>query len=60
MQRVRLLVSLIAMATVTIVAAQRPPAPPAPRDPAAFQREAGAGRPTKAERRALDRLRSDE
>jgi len=35
-------------------------APPAPRDPAAFQREAGAGRPTKAERRALDRLRSDE
>jgi ribosome-associated heat shock protein Hsp15 len=31
--------------------------PPAPREPAAFQREGGAGRPTKAERRALDRLR---
>jgi len=32
MQRVRLLVSLIAIATVTIVAAQ-PPTAPAPRDP---------------------------
>jgi len=35
-------------------------APPTVREPAVFQREAGAGRPTKAERRALDRLRSEE
>jgi ribosome-associated heat shock protein Hsp15 len=35
-------------------------APPAPREPTTFQREAGASRPTKAERRALDRLRSEE
>jgi ribosome-associated heat shock protein Hsp15 len=31
-----------------------PPAPPAP--PSSGQREAGAGRPTKRERRAIDRL----
>ncbi|HUL05755.1 MAG TPA: RNA-binding S4 domain-containing protein [Candidatus Acidoferrum sp.] len=34
--------------------------PPQPRAPALFEREPGAGRPTKAERRALDRLRSEE
>jgi ribosome-associated heat shock protein Hsp15 len=32
-------------------------APPVPREPAALQREPGAGRPTKAERRAIDRFR---
>ncbi|HWO09440.1 MAG TPA: S4 domain-containing protein [Polyangiaceae bacterium] len=31
--------------------------PPPPREPAVAVRERGAGRPTKAERRALDRLR---
>jgi ribosome-associated heat shock protein Hsp15 len=31
--------------------------PPAPREPATLQREPGAGRPTKAERRAIDRIR---
>jgi ribosome-associated heat shock protein Hsp15 len=31
--------------------------PPAPREPGALQREPGTGRPTKAERRAVDRLR---
>jgi len=31
--------------------------PPAPREPATLQREPGAGRPTKAERRAIDRFR---
>lgn len=31
--------------------------PPPPREPAVALRERGAGRPTKAERRALDRLR---
>jgi len=35
-------------------------APPPSREPAAFQREPGAGRPTKVERRALDRLRSED
>ena len=35
-------------------------APPPAREPAAFPREPGAGRPTKVERRALDRLRSEE
>jgi len=35
-----------------------PPPPPRPVSPA--PREAGAGRPTKAERRALDRLRGGE
>jgi ribosome-associated heat shock protein Hsp15 len=34
----------------------QPPQPPAP---ALFEREPGAGRPTKAERRALDRLREE-
>jgi ribosome-associated heat shock protein Hsp15 len=34
--------------------------PPPPREPGVFEREPGAGRPTKAERRALDRLRGDE
>ncbi len=32
-------------------------APPVPREPVALQREPGAGRPTKAERRAIDRFR---
>ena len=32
--------------------------PPVPRAPADLQREPGAGRPTKAERRAIDRLRT--
>jgi ribosome-associated heat shock protein Hsp15 len=31
--------------------------PPPPRDPAPAQRERGAGRPTKADRRAMERLR---
>lgn len=31
--------------------------PPAPREPRVAPRERGAGRPTKAERRAIDRLR---
>jgi ribosome-associated heat shock protein Hsp15 len=35
-------------------------APPALREPGAFQREPGTGRPTKVERRALDRLRSED
>jgi ribosome-associated heat shock protein Hsp15 len=35
-------------------------APAVPPEPAALQRDPGAGRPTKAERRALDRLRSEE
>jgi len=35
-------------------------APPAPREPAAFRREPGAGRPTKVERRAIDRLRDQD
>jgi len=35
-------------------------APPVPREPTALQREPGAGRPTKAERRALDRLRDQD
>ena len=34
--------------------------PPAPREPAVLQREPGAGRPTKVERRALDRLRDQD
>jgi ribosome-associated heat shock protein Hsp15 len=34
--------------------------PPAPREPATLQREPGAGRPTKAERRAVDRFRGGE
>lgn len=37
-----------------------PPVPPAPSPPPAAQRERGAGRPTKAERRALDRLREQD
>jgi ribosome-associated heat shock protein Hsp15 len=36
------------------------PNPPAPEDPPVALREDGAGRPTKRERRAIDRLRSDE
>jgi ribosome-associated heat shock protein Hsp15 len=36
------------------------PKPPAPEDPPVAVREDGAGRPTKRERRAIDRLRSDE
>jgi len=35
-------------------------APPAPREPAAIRREPGAGRPTKVERRAIDRLRDQD
>jgi ribosome-associated heat shock protein Hsp15 len=35
-------------------------APAVPPEPAALRRDPGAGRPTKAERRALDRLRSEE
>ena len=34
--------------------------PPAPREPAVLQREPGAGRPTKVERLALDRLRDQD
>jgi ribosome-associated heat shock protein Hsp15 len=34
----------------------KPEAGPAPADPAAGERDAGSGRPTKQERRALDRL----
>jgi len=34
--------------------------PPAPREPAVLQRQPGAGRPTKVERRALDRLRDQD
>jgi len=34
--------------------------PPAPREPPVLQREPGAGRPTKVERRALDRLRDQD
>jgi ribosome-associated heat shock protein Hsp15 len=34
--------------------------PPAPREPAVLQREPGTGRPTKAERRAFERLRGEE
>lgn len=34
-----------------------PPAPVARREPPVFRREQGAGRPTKRERRELDRLR---
>jgi ribosome-associated heat shock protein Hsp15 len=34
-----------------------PPAPVVKREPRAFVRERGAGRPTKRERRELDRLR---
>lgn len=33
--------------------------PPPPRDPGLPRRDAGAGRPTKADRRALARLRGD-
>ena len=36
------------------------PNPPAPKDPPVALRGDGAGRPTKRERRAIDRLRSDE
>jgi ribosome-associated heat shock protein Hsp15 len=35
------------------------PAAPTPADPAVAARDAGAGRPTKADRRALERLRED-
>lgn len=34
--------------------------PRSPEQPVPFEREPGAGRPTKAERRALDRLQSDD
>jgi ribosome-associated heat shock protein Hsp15 len=38
-----------------------PPKPgPAPAEPASAVREEGAGRPTKRERRAIDRLHSEE
>jgi len=37
-----------------------PPKPAVPADPPVAPREDGAGRPTKRERRATDRLRSDE
>jgi ribosome-associated heat shock protein Hsp15 len=36
------------------------PKPPAAKDPPVAVRDEGAGRPTKRERRATDRLRSDE
>jgi ribosome-associated heat shock protein Hsp15 len=36
------------------------PSPAAPRQPPVAQREDGAGRPTKRERRATDRLRTDD
>lgn len=44
----------------TLYEDQSPPPPKTERKPAPFARDAGAGRPTKRERRALDALRTGE
>lgn len=50
-----------AVEAATLYEDQSPPPPPKKeRSPAPFERDAGAGRPTKRERRALDALRTGE
>ena len=49
-----------AVEAATLYEDQSPPPPKKERTPAPFARDAGAGRPTKRERRALDALRTGE